>query len=603
MGVGVPRAEARRLGALVVDPVGIANDILQTVIFLALPALLWLVLLRLAWTDPALARTSGFTRPVFWLLLPGALVGTFGNLPIFFWNGDVLAVDVGGALLPLIVSAWLLARTFGDRGRLWATFFGAFGAQAVVIYVGEFLIGAGPPYELFLGITCAAAVAGVAGLASRARPEDRARFREVAGLLGFSNAALVATFLSTQSLPGYGIVSLFPWFLVIPVALGAAAAGFARPIFRIPSFAGLAVGYATATFGVLVGADLLREPPLYGTTGELLSIGGAGTNDLVFLSGLLAVAGGLLTLRVARLRPDATNGWEPSYARPEPPRPGPILRQSLQLAVAGAPQRSLVLADEAVRVAEGQARRLLRAPAPTGATGFEGLPAPPWMVADRRNLSALVASGSPAPRDSTRGWLTARGLVQFLAEASRRRFGTFGRRGAAFGIDLLLVTAPGLLLWYAAVAASPGDAAHVLAAPIVNAAVYLYAAAAFLYFVIAESVVGTTFGKWVLGLEVRDRALGLPDGISSLLRNLPKLIPLTTLAVGGIAVLALLVRGLPGGTSGFLNVDLATGVYLLVALGGVGIPGLVSLAAIASSPERQRLGDWFAGTWVVTSAG
>ena len=254
-------------------------------------------------------------------------------------------------------------------------------------------------------------------------------------------------------------------------------------------------------------------------------------------------------------------------------------------------------------MAEGQARRLLQIPTPTGPPALGGLPAPPWMVADRRNLSALAASGSPAPRDSTRGWLTARWLVQFLAAASARRFGTFGRRGGAFLIDLVLVTVPGVLLWYAAVSASPGDAAHVLAAPVVNAAVYLYAAGAFLYFVIAEAAAGTTFGKWVLGLSVRDRALGLPDGIASLLRNLPKLIPLTTLGIGGIAVMALLARGLPGGTSGFLNVDLATGVYLVIAAAGVGIPGLVSLAAITSSPERQRIGDWFAGTWVVNEAG
>lgn len=584
-----------------VGAVGIADDVLQTVIFLVLPSILWLVLMRLAWTSPAVGRTSGFTRPIFWLLLPGAIIGTFGNLPLFLWNGDVLAIDVGGALVPLVVSGWLLARTFGDRARLWATFFAAFGAQAWLLYVGEFVIGTGPSYELFLGGTCAAAVAVLAGLAFGANPGDRPTFRRAAGLLGLTNVALVATYLSTQSLPGYGIVSAFPWFLVTPIILGALAAGFARPLFGTPSFTGLGIGYATATFGVLIGADLLREPPLYGTSGELLSIGGAGTNDLVFLSGLVAVAAGLVTLRIARQRPEATDGWEPSYVRPEPPRPGPILRQSLKLAVEGAPKRSLALAEEAVEVAERQARRLLLAPASD--TGLTGFPATPWMVADRRNLAALAASPAPAPRDSTRGWLTARWLVQFLAGASNRRFGTFVRRGCAFLLDLMLVTIPGLILWYAAVSVSPGNAADVLASPVVNAAVYLYAAGAFLYFVLAEAFVGTTFGKWVLGLEVRDRSLGLPDGISSLLRNIPKLIPLTTLAVGGIAVIALLARGLPGGTSGFLNVDLATGVYLLIAIGGVGIPGLVSLAAIAASPERQRLGDWFAGTWVVNAAG
>jgi uncharacterized RDD family membrane protein YckC len=344
----------------------------------------------------------------------------------------------------------------------------------------------------------------------------------------------------------------------------------------------------------------LREPPLYGTSGELLSIGGAGTNDLVFLSGLLAVGAGLVILLLSHARPEATDGWEPSYTRPEPPRPGPLLRQSLRFGIEGEPKRSLALAERAVEVAEDQAHRLLGSP--SGAAGLQGLPAPPWMVADRQNLAALAASDRPAPRDSTRGWLMARWLVRFLGAASSRRFGTCYRRAAAFTIDLLIVTTVGAFLWYAAMAVTPGDAANVLASVAVNAAVYLYAAGSLVYFVIGESVYGTTAGKWLLRLEVRDRDLSRPDGISSLLRNLPKLIPLTTVAVAGAATLALLTRGLPGGTSGFLNVDLATGVYVLIALGGVGVPGLVSLAAISASPERQRIGDWFAGTWVLNAA-
>jgi uncharacterized membrane protein len=586
----------------VVGSLGIANDVLETVISLVLAPVLWLVLLRLAWSDPALARTSGFTRPIFWLLLPGAVVGAYGNVPFFQWNGDVLAIDIGGALIPLVLSGWLLARAFGDRARLWATFFTAFAAECAVAFVGEFEIAGGVPYTIFLVVVCVGTVAAIGVAAVVSAGLDRRTFGRVAGLLAFSDAALVATFLSTQSLPGYGIVSLFPWFLVVPIVVGAVVAGFTRPLFGLPPFVGLGIAYATSTFGVVIGADLLREPPLYGASGEILSIGGAGTNDLVFLSGLLAAAAAFLTLRIARQRPGDIDAWSPSYVRPEPPRPGPILRESLRLAVDGAPGPSLVLADEAVRVAEGQARRLLNVPATQSSPGLGGLPAPPWMVADRQNLSALAATEHPAPRDSTRGWLTARWLVRFLAGTSGRRFGSFSRRGTAFLIDLLLLTIPGALLWEATIAVSPGGTVDVLSSVPVNAAVYLYAAIGFLYFVFAESLTGTTLGKWILGLQVRDRTLALPDGIASLLRNLPKLVPLTTIAIGGVAALALLTRGLPGGAGGFLNVDLATGVYLLIAVGGVAVPGLVSLAAIASSPERQRIGDWFAGTWVVNAA-
>jgi uncharacterized membrane protein len=50
-----------------------------------------------------------------------------------------------------------------------------------------------------------------------------------------------------------------------------------------------AVAYVAGTFGTLVGADILNMPRVRSLHAPMASIGGAGTFDGVFLTGLVAV--------------------------------------------------------------------------------------------------------------------------------------------------------------------------------------------------------------------------------------------------------------------------------------------------------------------------
>jgi uncharacterized membrane protein len=50
-----------------------------------------------------------------------------------------------------------------------------------------------------------------------------------------------------------------------------------------------ALAYVAGTLGTLIGADLLNLPRLQGLGAPVASIGGAGTFDGVFLTGILAV--------------------------------------------------------------------------------------------------------------------------------------------------------------------------------------------------------------------------------------------------------------------------------------------------------------------------
>ena len=174
------------------------------------------------------------------LLLLASLLGSYVNLPIFHfpesqvldvlelrklgesypvlvardWPGMVLAVNVGGALIPTAVSIYLVVK----RRLLLPAFF------------------------------CAAAVAA-------------------------------AVYFFSRTVPGLGIV--------VPVYVAPVCAAVAALIASRIQAAPLA--YIGGSLGTLLGGDLLRMPHLFSLGSPFVSIGGAGTFDGIFISGILAL--------------------------------------------------------------------------------------------------------------------------------------------------------------------------------------------------------------------------------------------------------------------------------------------------------------------------
>ncbi|MCI4354001.1 MAG: hypothetical protein L3K06_01375, partial [Thermoplasmata archaeon] len=150
-----------------VDGLLLTTDIVETAVYLVTPPLLWMGLFVLAWGDERTSRESGFGRRTFWLLLPGALLGSFTNLLFFHWSGDFLGINVGGGLIPLVLSVLLLVRIFGDRARFLALFLIAFAVESYLLLVAVLLLPDGPALDLLvgaLGLGCFAALWPLGGL-------------------------------------------------------------------------------------------------------------------------------------------------------------------------------------------------------------------------------------------------------------------------------------------------------------------------------------------------------------------------------------------------------------------------------------------------------
>ena len=89
----------------------------------------------------------------------------------------------------------------------------------------------------------------------------------------------VISFLLSRPIPGLGIA--MPVF--IPPMVAALCALVIAPAQSAP------LAYISGTFGVIIGADLLRLKQIQRIGAVVVSIGGAGTFDGIFLTGIVAV--------------------------------------------------------------------------------------------------------------------------------------------------------------------------------------------------------------------------------------------------------------------------------------------------------------------------
>ncbi len=143
-----------------------------------------------------------------------SLLGSYVNIPLYTApRGTVVALNVGGALIPILVSLYLVAQT-------------------------------GMPVRMLIGTAVVAAIV-----------------HQIAYVV-----------------PGAGIA--LP-MLVPPIV--AAGVALVLAVRRAPP-----VAYVSGSMGTLIGADLLNLRQVWRLGAPMVSIGGAGTFDGVFLTGILA---------------------------------------------------------------------------------------------------------------------------------------------------------------------------------------------------------------------------------------------------------------------------------------------------------------------------
>lgn len=579
----------------------LAIDTFEVVAALGLPAVLWLFLFLVAWEDPDIGRAAGFGRRTFWLLVPiGLLASSLGDLPFFLWDANLVTINLAGGLFPLVLSMLMLRSLLGGAVRAVGALLGAFAVETGAMFAAVVAFPTGPVGGILVVLCAIVAPVTVEALTPTPTGPGGTSTARPSVPLAVASMALVLTFFSTAAVPNVGIVSQFPFYLIAPVVAGAVSVPLAvRVLHRSPAF-GLSLAYASTTLGVLVGADVLRQPPLYGSGNpSVLSIGGAGLLDLLYLSGLIAAS---VAYPISR--------YLDRGGRPVPPNVGArtprgYLRVAVDLGEAGRIDESIRASATAGRAAADRARSLLGLPEGPAHEPWYGLGVAPWVGADQANLDAIAARPAADLREAGRAYRTARALVRLGEQVGRRRFAPPVRRLYAATIDAALTAGATIsLTCLVAMVVGPSllqnEELVFLLGVVIGFASWSYA-----YLALAEATFGRTVGKEIAGLSVRSRGLG-PIGLrAALLRNVPKLAPLALLGVG-VAILPIALLVALTGAVGPLGVP--TALVLVIVVLGVEIEAFVGLlvclgigwAAVEISRERQRVGDYLAGSFVVS---
>ncbi|HEV8360395.1 MAG TPA: DUF1614 domain-containing protein [Candidatus Thermoplasmatota archaeon] len=222
-------------------------------------------------------RGLAMSRAELAILCLGPVAGLSVNIPLYQAGGGVLAVNLGGALLPLLMTAlWL------RRGRL----------------------------DAFLALAGTLVVSGI--------------------------AKVIVTFD-----PETGIYTTFPaLFAPSLVALAfAMAMTVGKPLRAVP------LAYTAGSMGALLGADLYNLAPILESLGSsgvgVVSIGGAGVFDMVYLAGMVAMAGALLLAVAMQPRLDAADGIAYPPALERTPEPALVWARYQALADPNARERAL----------------------------------------------------------------------------------------------------------------------------------------------------------------------------------------------------------------------------------------------------------------------
>ncbi len=230
-------------GRVIFNPFSIIMIILLFGLFLIVLPLLFLSLI-----GTALVKL-GFTYREVIILLFLTLVGSFINIPITTLTGKPVAVrepspsifgmlyrvrevtptthvavNVGGALIPVFISLYLIYES--------------------ITVLDPFIV----PLAL-IGV------------------------------------AIVSVFVKLVARPVQGVGIVTPFF-VPPLA--ALASGLLLSVFTPEPIAAAIIAYVSGTLGTLIGADIANLPRIRELASPMVSIGGAGTFDGVFLSGIIA---------------------------------------------------------------------------------------------------------------------------------------------------------------------------------------------------------------------------------------------------------------------------------------------------------------------------
>lgn len=451
------------------DPLLLKN-IVESVIFICMPVLLFVAVYIGHMDYSGFLEKCGFGRREVGLLLIGGLVGIIlGPLglyavPLFIYESSLLAIDLGGALIPLVLSIYLI--------RLKKL-------NLVALSVIVFIIS-------------------------------------------------VLTYITTEFRPSLGVVSEFPFFLFPSFcALGLTLIIYRDNITSAVPFAyasttlGVLIGADIVRIPqVLIGLEQARvDMDLPIAAG---SIGGAGGLDLVFLSGLLAMVPLLFLAPFATRHSKASvspslafqTNLERTLEKAEALINDENYNAALYTAVLAVDMK---INDMAYKFKINQSPYVI----------LDMLQVHPYIRNDYWLLVNSSKAISKSQYDANRGIVTAKYIIRELEKVEKRLYATNSQRAGAFLIDLGIIFGIMMGFFAVGAFLRVYNLFDILAPEtmiwLVAFGLWLWIAQA-IYFTIFEGFNGQTIGKRILRIKVTTDEMTKCGFMDAFTRNVIRLL-------------------------------------------------------------------------------
>jgi len=488
---------------------------------------------------------SGFDKPIVGMIIIGSFFGVFADIPLIIFEDSLLNINLGGALIPVIVCGVLIYKKIRGKLNIFLLIFGT-GIISIISYRVSYIapgMGIVAEFPWYLAPAFGALLlALIFGLIKK----DILNGLWI--VIGTVAGSIVAYFITLMALMGLdlGLVTEYSWYLFPP--LGALLPTLILTFMNEDiEFFSVPYAYTIAVLGTLIGADFIRIPTLI-DMGVLGSFGGAGAMDLVYLSGLIAA---VPLIFIYYFRHD--------YSLPD----DPLLRAKRHLKK-GEYNESKKQIIQGIKKEINKAYKLLSrntnpmflTPSRTPYGVLQCLGFNPTVVEDYITLTR-----SPAKNDlveTKKDLLTGRLLSISVKNRLSEVYTSFLKRFLAYLLDIVLLGIPFVVFFIYIFSGTFSSGSRMLIGEPTFIAVFSLATSIqFIYFTLTEWYFGRSLGKAVAGLKVLDDDLNRITFAQSAARNSGR------------------------------YADIVLGFYML------------SFVLILRSPEKKRIGDYIAGTRVV----
>jgi len=485
---------------------------------------------------------SGFDKPVIGMIIIGSFFGVFVDIPLIIFEDSLLNINLGGALIPVIVCGVLIYNKMREKSDIFLLIFGI-GIISLISYrvsyiapgrgiIAEFPWYLAPAFGALL-------LALILGLIKK---------NILNGLwigIGTVIGSLIAFLITLIGLE-VAILSEFAWYIFPP--LGALLITLVlTSMTEDIEFFSIPYAYTVAVLGTLIGADFIRIPELI-DMGVLGSFGGAGAMDLVYLSGLIAA---VPLIFIYYFRHDYSIPTDPLSRAKKHINIGDY-RGSKQQIINGLKKEI----DKAHKLLSRNTNPMFLKPSKNPIDVLRCLGFNQTVVDDYITLNNSETKNDliEAKKDLLTGKLLRMSIKKKLSEV----YTSFLRRFLAYLLDLILLSIPFVLFFFLIFYdVLPAHSQFLITEPIVIAVISLAISIQFIYFTLTEWYFGKSLGKALAGLKVLDDDLENITFTQSAARNSGR------------------------------YADIVLGFYML------------SFVLILRDPEKKRIGDYIAGTRVV----